>query len=1083
MKNFSFKNIVIYLMLKTAFINFLLLYLIFSQINNVFAQSSLSADFYSDIKFERLSIEHGLSQITVHAILQDSKGFLWFGTEDGLNRFDGYNFITFRHDDNDSTSISDNFIWSITEDKFGYIWIGTNGGGLSKYNYLSNSFTNYLHNPKDKNSISENNIRKIFEDSDGKLWIGTNSSGLCKFDYKTNKFTRISSDGTPNSLSSDNIRFISEDENKNLWIATDGGGLNKFERTANKFTSYKSFVFNNRVIQAPVVWSLLNEGDIVWIGTYENGLIKYNSKSGKVENHFSRINENSLIQNNITYILKDASQHLWICTEAGLSILNASSGKFYNYRHNISDIKSIGNNIIRCAYKDKSNLIWLGTFGGGASKINLNKKFKVYSHDPSDINSVSHNMIRAIYQDSRKFVWVGTLGNGLNLLNKEKNKFEHFAADNTSTSISNNIITSIWEDNEKNLWVGTWGGGLNKIKLSVNPNKEHYIKEINYFLNDPNNKYSISSNIVQAIFQDSKENLWVGTESGLDKYQKSNNRFIRYASQPNDNNSLSDNRIQSKCIIEDKHGNIWVGTWRGLNRLRVLQKNNSNKKEEIIFERFLRDAQDINSLSDNRVVSLYEDELRSKTDTTILWIGTVGGGLNKLEIINSETSDNEAKFKFTHYTEKDGLPNNVVYGILGDKNGNIWLSTNNGISKFNPEQEIFRNYDISDGLQSNQFFWGAFHETRDGELFFGGINGLNSFYPGELKENTYIPPVYITDCEISDSKNENYKLNSYSQPNSISLSYDSYAFSFEFAALDFTTPEKNQYEYILDGYDEEWKSAGGKNVITYSNISDGDYTFKVRGSNNDKVWNQQGASVQIKILTPFWKTWAFVAVVFLTFLGLGIYFVTAQIKNILAVERLRTKIAADLHDNIGSSLTEISILSEVISTRLNGAEKDVQKSLGKISTKSRDLIDKMSDIVWLVNPKRDSLYDLILRLQDTYSELLADTNISFRSDNLKALENVSLQMEHRQHLFLIFKEAINNCITHSNCSEIYLNAKVNGRKLEMELSDNGNGYERKTSQGNGLDNMENRAELIGGKLYINSSLGNGTTVKYIGSIS
>jgi len=1047
------------------------------------ARSSLTADFYNDIKFERLSIEHGLSQITVHAILQDSKGFLWFGTEDGLNRFDGYKFVTFRHDDNDSTSISDNFIWSIIEDKSGFIWIGTNGGGLNRYDYLSNSFTYYMHDPKNANSISENNIRKVFEDSGGELWIGTNSSGLCKFDRSQNKFIRITSNKNPNSLSSNNIRFISEDENKNLWIATDGGGVNKFDKNTNKFFPYYSFIFNKNIIAAPVVWSLLNEGNIVWIGTYENGLIKFNVKTGKVENHFYRANNNSLIQNNITYILKDASRHLWICTEAGLSILNINSGKFYNYRHNISDIKSIGNNIIRCAYSDKSNLIWLGTFGGGVNKINLNKKFKTYSHDPSDINSVSHNMIRAIYQDSGKNIWVGTLGNGLNLLNKEKNKFEHFTADNSTTSISNNIITSIWEDNEKNIWVGTWGGGLNKIKFGVKPNKEHYIQNITYFLNNPNNDYSISSNIIQAIFQDSKGNIWVGTESGLDKYQKTNNRFIRYANQTDDINSLSDNRIQSKCIIEDKHGNIWVGTWRGLNRISIPQKNNSNKNNKLIFERFLRDPQDVNSLSDNRIVSLYEDELRSNKDTTFLWIGTVGGGLNKLEIINSENSSAQIKYKFTHYTEKDGLPNNVVYGILGDKNGNIWLSTNNGISKFNPAQEAFRNYDISDGLQSNQFFWGAFHKTSDGELFFGGINGLNSFYPSELKENTYIPPVYITDCEIYNSQNQNYKLNSYSQPNSISLFYDSYTLNFEFAALDFTTPEKNQYEYILEGYDEEWKSSGGKNTVTYTNISDGDYTFKVRGSNNDKVWNQQSASVQIKILTPFWKTWAFVAVVFLTFLGLGIYFVTAQIKNILAVERLRTKIAADLHDNIGSSLTEISILSEVISTRLNGAEKDVQKSLGKISAKSRDLIDKMSDIVWLVNPKRDSLYDLILRLQDTYSELLAETNISFRSDNLKALENVSLQMEHRQHLFLIFKEAINNCITHSNCTEIYLNAKVNGRKLEMELSDNGNGYERKTSQGNGLDNMENRAALIGGKLYIDSSLGKGTTVKYIGSIS
>lgn len=1046
--------------------------------NIIFAKSSSSSDYYSDIKFERISIEHGLSQITVQAILQDSKGFLWFGTEDGLNRYDGYNFITYRTDDNDSASISDNFIWSIAEDNEGNIWIGTNGGGLNKYNYATNSFTRFVHDPQNPNSISENNVRKLFVDDEGFLWLGTNSSGLSRYEIKNNEFINYSADGGKNSLSSNNIRFISQDDDHNLWIATEGGGLNKYSKKENKFTEYKSFLINNSIVQTPIVWSLLNNGDFVWIGTYEKGVIKFNRKNGKAEKYYSSKGKNSIVNNNVTYLVRDASDLLWICTEGGLSILDEKLNKFYNYQHNLSDIKSVSNNIIRCAYKDKSNLIWLGTFGGGIDKINLNKKFKLYTHDPSNNKSVNHNMIRAIYQDSRGDIWVGTLGNGLNLLNREINEFEHFTVNNTSKSISNNIITSIWEDKEKYIWVGTWGGGLNKIKFGVKANKEHYIKSISYYLNNPDNDYSISSNIVQAIFQDSRGNLWVGTESGLDKYVKKNRRFIRYNSQPDNPNSLSDNRVQSKCIIQDKAGNIWVGTWRGLNKLSF---KSSNEKTGPLFERFLHDPQSSNSLSDNRVVSLYEDEARSTVDTVVLWIGTVGGGLNKLEIFNSKSELLE--YRFSHYTEKDGLPNNVVYGILGDNDKNIWLSTNNGIAKFNPETEVVRNYDISDGLQSNQFFWGAYHKTFDGELFFGGINGLNSFYPSELKENTYIPPVYITSCEIFNSNNVEHSLNSYSNENNISLGYDSYTLNFEFAALDFTTPEKNQYEYTLEGYDEEWISTVGKNTATYSNISDGDYIFKVRGSNNDKIWNQNGASIQIKVLTPFWKTWAFVAVVFLTMLGIVVYFVTAQIKNMLAVERLRTKLAADLHDNIGSSLTEISILSEVISARLNLAEKDVQKSLNKISTKSRDLIDKMSDIVWLVNPKRDSLYDLILRLQDTYSELLAETNISFRSDNLKALENISLQMEHRQHLFLIFKEGLNNCITHSNCTEIYLNAKVIGRKLEMKLSDNGNGFEKVNGSGNGLGNMENRAELIGGKLYINSSLGKGTTVKYIGSIS
>ena len=273
------------------------------------------------------------------------------------------------------------------------------------------------------------------------------------------------------------------------------------------------------------------------------------------------------------------------------------------------------------------------------------------------------------------------------------------------------------------------------------------------------------------------------------------------------------------------------------------------------------------------------------------------------------------------------------------------------------------------------------------------------------------------------------------------------------------------------------------NFANYKGISDGEYKFLVRGSNNDGLWNESGASITLMISTPFWKSWWFIILVFLTLGGIVAYMVYAQVRNMLAVERVRTKLAADLHDNIGASLTEISILTEVISTRLKSEDQDVLKNLGKISTKSRNLIDKMSDIVWLVNPQRDSLYDLILRLQDTYSDLLADTDISFRSENLKSLEKVSLSMEHRQNLFLIFKEAINNSITHSNCSELLLNANVSGKTLRMKLEDNGDGFDSSgDSLGNGLKNMQNRAKKIGGKLNIDSEPGKGTVVNYFGYI-
>ncbi|MCB9209262.1 MAG: hypothetical protein H6609_07750 [Ignavibacteriales bacterium] len=1027
---------------------------------------------YKNLTFEHLSIEHGLSQITVHAILQDSKGFLWFGTEDGLNRYDGYNFTIFRHDPMDSNSISDNFIWSLFEDSENNIWIGTNSGGLNKYNYSTNAFTNFLNKNYNATNLSGNNIREIFEDSDKELWIGTNNYGLFKFSKSDNSFSKV------NLLEQENvsIRALCQDKAGLLWIGTNENGLFTYNKSSNFVEQFMSTGSKILQLNSNSIWALsCDSKNNIFIGTYNDGLFKYDRKLNSFSNFKSSVNSNSLVNNNVTSILIDNYDNAWICTEDGLSIYLQQSNEFINYKHNLSDLRSLSNSFLRYIIKDHSDLIWIGTVAGGVNKININKKFNQFNHDPTDDNSLSHNMIRAIEEDSKGNIWIGTLGNGITRFNKYENKFQRFNSSNVGLSVD--VVTAIFEDKDRNIWVGTWGGGLNKIEFYQSA-PSYKIKNIKVYNHRVSNNNSLSSNIIQDIFEDNKGNLWIGTEDGLDKLNPAMNIIQHFRHDPNDSLSLSDNRIQSNCILQDRYGYLWIGTWQGLNRINILETENN--KEASFFKIYKS-----NGLSDNRVISIFEDKNNINSDSLIIWAGTIGGGLNKINLLMQGDTINN--YKITNYTEKDGLPSNVIYGILGDDEGNLWMSTNNGISKFSLNKNQFRNYDIKDGLQSNQFFWGAFHKTKDGELYFGGINGMNSFYPNKLIENQNIPPVFITKCNIESSDGTTRiildNIDSIKNVKQIELSYDSYNIQFEFTALDLTTPSKNMYKYILENYDEKWVENNFSHVANYTNVNDGNYDFKVLGSNNDGIWNNEGAVLSIIVKTPFWKTWWFILLVIGFISSIIIYIVTAQVKNILAVERLRTKLAADLHDNIGSSLTEISILSEVISTKLKTEEHDIIKNLNKISNKSRSLIDKMSDIVWLVNPQRDSLYDLILRLQDTYSDLLSDTEISFRSENLKSLEKVSLTMEHRQHLFLIFKEAINNSITHSKCSEIILNANVNGRTLIMILKDNGIGLD--TSQenlGNGLKNMQSRAKKIGGKLSINSDVGKGTTVTYIGNI-
>ena len=1019
---------------------------------------------YKNLTFDHLSIEHGLSQITVHSILEDNKGFLWFGTEDGLNRYDGYEFVVYRNNPNDSNSISDNFVWSIFEDSDNIIWVGTNNGGLNKYDYSSNSFITYLNN----STTGGNNIRVIFEDSKKNLWIGTNSAGLFRYDRNNDTFTKVLSDYLDNL----SVRAISEDSENTMWFGTDMNGLFAYDTNKEKISHYTNL---NSKLTSNSIWALVSDQQSnIWIGTYNGGLNKFNKLTNTFSSFQANDSGNNLINNNITSLSHDNNNNLWIATEGGLSIYLKDKNEFINYKHSLSDLRSLSNSFLRGILKSKSNLIWIGTVGGGVNKLNLNKKFNQFNHNPTDENSLSHNMIRAIEGDSKGNIWIGTLGNGINRYDREKNIFQRF--NSKSAGLSEDVVTSILEDNNKNLWVGTWGGGLNKIKFSTSE-KKYRINKIDIYKNNAGNSQSISSDIVQDIYEDSKGNLWIGTEDGLNLYNSKQKTFFNFKHNSEDALSISDNRIQSSCIVEDKYGYLWIGTWNGLNRLKIsddikeLQKNN--------FEHFNKG----NGLSENRIISIYED--LEISDSLVLWIGTIGGGLNKFVLHTN--GDSIYEYSITNFTIEDGLPSNVVYGILGDPEGNLWLSTNNGISKFDPKLNDFRNYNIEDGLQSNQFFWGAAHSTKDGEFFFGGINGLNSFNPTQLLENKNIPPLFITKCTIEslDGKDKIIldNVEDLSISGGIELPYNNYNLKFEFTALDLTTPSRNLYKYILENYDEKWTENSYLNSVIYTSIDEGDYVFNVLGSNNDGLWNTKGASFNLSIKTPYWKTWWFILTIVLAISGMIVYFVITQIKNLLAVERLRTKLAADLHDNIGSSLTEISILSEVITSRLHTEDKEVINYLEKISTKSRKLIDKMSDIVWLVNPQRDSLYDLILRLQDTYADLLSDTEISFRCENLKSLEKVSLNMEHRQHLFLVFKEAINNAVTHSNCSEILLKANVSSKILRMVLEDNGTGFSFDGDYtGNGLKNMKNRAKKISGKLKINSTVGKGTVVEYIGHI-
>ncbi len=1015
--------------------------------------------------FKRLGIEDGLSQSTIYSIIQDNEGYMWFGTANGLNKYDGYTFKIFTNNPYDSTSISDNSITSLYEDKQNNIWIGTTKGILNKFNKSTNSFTRYstryIENPlpNQENEYYEypiifsrndnNSITTIAEDNYNNLWLGTWGKGILIFNKETKEIKQYYfKQDSPDGLSYNRIMKILIDNEGTVWIGTFGGGLNKviYNNEPGKqnnnfqlsFIHYKNAISNKYSLSDNKITSLFEDKDgNIWIGTYNGGLNELPVKEKAsppqkvkfITYKKNKGNRDNIGSNSIMAILQDKQNCFWLGTfGTGLTKFNAKDNTFTHFEHNPFNINSLSGNDVISLCEDYSGIIWAGThLGEGITKLELSKvKFGQIKNEPSNKNSLSDDVVWAVYQDKYKNLWIGTYRGGLNKYETRNNKYTHYLHNPAdSLSISDNHIRAIAKDKFGNFWIGTYSGGLDKF----NPKTGKFIS----YKHNPKDPSSIGANQVQDIFVDSSSTVWLATfTGGLNRFKITSTKdkkieFEHFVNNPSDPNSLSDNRVYT--LFEDRKGNLWVGTFGGgLNRY---DKKTNN------FTHYKNDPADNFSLSDNRVLSIYEDSNGN------FWVGTYGGGLNKFDRKNG---------KFYRYKKKNGLNCDVVYGILEDNNKNLWISSDNGIYRFNIKSDFIAHYDLQDGLQSIEFSGGAYFKANDGEMFFGGINGINYFYPDSVKNNSYIPQVVVTSIKIFNKPllGEKHK---------IILSYDENFISFEFAALDYTNPEDNHYAYMLKGLENEWQYVDANlRMASYTNLSPGKYTFIVKGSNSDRIWNTTGISVSIIILPPFWKTWWFISLCILTGGLIIYYFSTIRIKNLLTIERLKTKLAADLHDNIGSGLTEISILSELAEKRLNGKYEKHHEELKKISEKARQLVDSMSDIVWVVNPKKDSLYDLIVRLKDSYSDFLESTGIKLKTSNLEKLENVKLPMDFKQNLYLIFKEGLNNSIKHSNCKNISLETNIDGDNVEIKLEDDGAGFDiASESMGNGIFNMRNRA--------------------------
>lgn len=821
------------------------------------------------LKFTHLGPEDGLSHTRVWSALQDRQGFLWFATDYGLNKYDGYKFTVYKNNERDSNTIADNFIWKIALDKNGNLWIGTNGGGLDFFDLKTETIIHHKHKPRNNNSIIDNEVRSVYVDKKGLVWLGCGINGglIDCYDPQSRKFTHYKLPFKDKSDAQRRVSYITEDPQGNIWFGLSSGGIYVYHPTTHQYDSYLHQNDKANSLPTGTLNSISFEGkQKAWICT-ASALCSLDIPTGEITTYHNDSNDD---QRHYEYGREDENGNIWLSTNYGLSIFNKKRQTFTNLQTDPNNSNSLIGNNIGHLFIDNTGIIWANVLGKGIDKINTKAyKFRHYKHDDADPFSITDNFVRGFHFDKQNNLWLSMMNHGVDKLEQNK-KTAHFDGNTKNkNALNENPVNTAYCDSYGSIWIGNQNYGLNR--LDYNAKTKTYETSRYRCESRDAGKYPFSS--VKAIIEDRAGRLWIGSEIGIDRYDREHNSFIHYSADKNNPYALSDGRIQFFFI--DSKGYFWIGTWDGLMRSSIpTQQWGQNKNAALKTEKFIsikKDANDSTSISSNKLISVCEGKDGS------LWFGSYGDGLNSLSPSEAYGKDPQ-KIKFKHYNELNGLPNNVIYGVQCDEDNNIWISTNKGLARLDPKTQKTTVYTEKDGLQSDRFFWGAYGKSKTGELYFGGLNGYNAFYQNEIKNSSYAPRTIITNLKIN---NEQVLVNTPKAPSpllenintcrELVLSYLENSFSFEFTALDYTAPENNQYAYQLEGFDKNWiHTDSKKRFANYTNIDAGTYFFKIKATNSDGVWNKNETRIKITIKPPFWFTWWF-ELLFVLIVGSSIF--------------------------------------------------------------------------------------------------------------------------------------------------------------------------------------------------------------------
>ncbi len=901
------------------------------------------------LKFQHFTSSKGLSQRSVMAILQDKKGYVWFGTRDGLNKFDGNKFVVYRHNSGDKNSITNNYIQTLYQDSRGNLWIGTQNG-LNIYNPEKDNFISYNHS-ESKNSIQSNVIWDIIQLDKNTIWL-TTSNGISQVDIGTKKITKLKKTPSNSVFLNNNTRNFLKTKDGNLWIC--------------------------------------NTQDIVVYNPIKGFIRKYNFPINKNLEKYS--------QDRPT-LFQDSKNTIWLGYERGLAKFDPKSKLFIDYE--FDGKKAIGS-AIRSFSEDLSGNLWIGSYSGIYIFNAEHTILRNIVHDEKEDTSLNQNSIYKIICDSRGDMWIGTWGDGVDYFNKDNDVFKEISFGDTDTKLNYKIVSGMTEDKNGNLWIGTEGGGLNFYNRKS--------KKFSYYKNNPMDKNSISANNIKAVINDREGNIWVGIHDGGVNYFNPNHfpyQFNKIDFPKSNQTSLKSYKVLT--LFEDVTGNIWIGTLTGgllvydkktkiLTRIHkdsravmsivqtktpdFLLVGGSNGVEKINIHTKKRSIINIKKRDDDKssflfVNSIYIDNFNH------YWIGTEGQGLFFYDPQRLETKN---------FGIKEGLPNEIIYGVLSDNNGNMWISTNYGISRLNVLSNQVKNHNQWDGLQGNEFNYGSFLKTRNNELFFGGTNGITYFNPSDIRKNTFVPEIDINSINVN---NEPY-LKITDANKQITLKHNQNNFSIDFTALNYRQSEKNEFAYILEGNDKKWNYIGNQRQAFYTNIPEGSYVFKVKGSNNDGVWNETGDSIEIKILPALWKTWwAYLIYLSLVF-WLSVYIkkmllIRIKEKNELKEERLEKEKLEELNELKLRLFTNVSHdFRTPLTLIIAPLEKMIEEKMGN------SYIRQQHDIMYRNSRMLLQLINQILDFRKSDSgklSLLASKNdiVSFIEEIKKSFEGLAKQ--------------------------------------------------------------------------------------------